>query len=707
MSRSLQPLVLLVILFFSGNDFAASKIRTSLWPCPQTKKSTLIDDYHGVKVADPYRWLEDSRDPEVKDWIEAQNKLTSSYLEKIPYRQAICARLQQLYDYSSYAAPFKAGEYYFYSRDDGKQKENVHYFQKDLEGEARVFIDPNALSKDRAIKITLCAVSLDNKYIAVSRRKSGSEMGELRVLEISNRQELADRLFGVKSADVAWDKEGFFYSHCLVIKKNGKLSTEIGNQKLCYHRLGTAQESDRLIYEDAAKPARHFVVALTGDRRYLIVSVAESAKRIEILYRELQGSDPGFKVLCPGFAWDYKVIDASAGKFLVYTNADAPNYRIVAIDPRRPQKENWQEVVKENDHVLAAASTAGGKLFGNYLQDASSHIYQYSLTGTFEREVILPAIGVASGFSGAQDDASVFYTFTSFTYPPAIYHYEIGSAKSKPFCKSDLAFDPAAYETKQIFYPGKDGTKVPMFLVYKKDLPMDGKRPTYLYGYGGFNSILKPDFVAANIVLLERGGIFAQANIRGGGEYGVKWHRAGILENKQNAIDDFIAAAEFLILAGYTSKDRLAIAGGSNGGLLVAACITQRPELFKVALPAAGVMDMLRYHKFTQGRSWVGEYGSSDDPLQFKYLYAYSPLHNIKAGVSYPATLVSASVHDPVVVPAHSYKFVAALQEYNRGPNPVLIRIATSPNRGPDSLDKKLDAMADIWAFMFQNTGGL
>ncbi len=707
MSRSLQTLFLVSLLFFGGNDSAAENIKIIPCPYPQTKKVTQVDDYHGVKVADPYRWLENKRDNEVKHWIEAQNRLTTSYMEKIPSRQALRERLRQLYDYASYSTPFRAGEYYFFSKNDGQQKQDVYYFQKGMDGKAEIFADPNKISKDGAARIALGAPSLDSKYIVVFSRRSGSELGELRVWEISSRQECPDRLQGVKFAGVAWDKDGFFYSHCLASEKSGKLSTRNGHQKLCYHRLGTAQETDKLIYEDATHPARPFNVQLTGKQRYLIVSFAGGVRRVEIIYRDLQSDDSKFKVLCPGFAWDYRVLNSHADNFLIHTNCNAPNYRVVAVDPRRPQKENWQEIVKESNHVLVGASMAGGKLFCNYLQDASSHVYRYSLDGMLEHEVQLPAIGSAEGFSGEPGDRSVLYTFTSFTYPPAIYRYDMTTARSELFSDNRLVFDPAAYETKQVFYASKDGTQVPMFLAYKKGLIMDGKRPTYLYGYGGFNSILAPDFIAGNIVLLERGGIFAQANIRGGGEYGEKWHQAGILVNKQNAIDDFIAAAEFLIHAGYTSKEYLAIAGGSNGGLLVAACLTQRPGLFKVALPAAGLMDMLRYQKFTLSWGWVKEYGSSDDPKQFKYLYAYSPLHHIAAGVNYPATQVSASIHDNVVAPAHSFKFIAALQDNNRGPNPVLIRVETRPNRGPDSLDRKIESMADIWAFMFQNMDGL
>ena len=701
------PVIVLFIFVFSGYNFAVKKSEKSLWPYPPTKKVIQADDYHGVRVTDPYRWLEDKRNPEAKAWIEGQNRLTRDYLEKIPSRLAIRERLQQLYEYSSYAAPFRAGEYYFYSRNNGRQKQDVYYCQKGMDGEATVFIDPNALSENGTMRISLGNASGDGRRIVVFKRKTGSDESMIGVREIAGRRELPDQLQGVKFSEAVWHQDGFFYSRRAVFGKSDGLPARSSNQKLYYHRLGTAQGTDKPIFEDAAHPTRGFTVQMAGGRRYLIISLAEGAGRIEIIYQDLLSGDGAFKVLCPGFAWDYKVLDLNAEKFLVLTNNAAPNYRVVAIDPQQPHKENWQEIVRESTHVLSAASTAGGKLFGNYLQDASSHIYQYSLTGEFEREVILPAIGVASGFSSAHDDASVFYTFVSFTYPPAIYCYDIATAKSKRFSENELAFDPVAYETKQVFYTSKDGTKVPIFLVSKKDLPTDGQRPTYLYGYGGFNSILKPDFVPANIVLLEKGGIFAQVNIRGGGEYGEKWHQAGKLENKQNAIDDFIAAAEFLIRAGYTSKDHLAIVGGSNGGLLVAACMTQRPELFKVAFSAAGVMDMLRYQKFTLGRSWVGEYGSSDDPLQFKYLYAYSPLHHVKAGVHYPATLVTASVHDNVVVPVHSYKFIAALQEHNRGPNPVLIMIETRPNRGPDSLNRRLEAMADIWAFMFRNTGGL
>lgn len=700
---SLISVFVLALFFFSGYNSAANKTKKNPWPYPQTKKVTQIDDYHGVKVADPYRWLEDDNAPEVKTWVEEQNRLTFGYLEKIPYRPAILKRLQQLYDYPRYSAPFRVGEYYFFTKNDGLQNQSVYYFQKGLDGEVAVFIDPNTLSKDGTVRISFDGESQDKKYMAVSRGESGSDWSEIRVLEIAGHQELPDRLKWVKFSGVAWHKDGFFYSRYDAPEKGSELSGQNSNQKIYYHKLREAQEKDMLVFEDAAHPLRYFGVSVTEDRRYLIVSVSEGTSGSEILYKDLQSDNGEFKVLCPGFSSDYEVLNTCDDKFLVYANTDAPNYRVVLIDPQRPQKENWQDVVKENEHVLSSASTAGGKLFCHYLQNVSSHIYQYTFDGKLELEIALPAIGSAGGFYGKKDDRTIFYTFSSFTYPPTIYRYDIAQAKSEIFRKTEVPFDPAAYETKQLFYPSQDGTLVPMFLVYKKGLKMDGKRPTYLYAYGGFNASMTPGFNPSNIVLLEQGGIYAMANIRGGGEYGEKWHRAGMLEQKQNVFDDFIAAGEFLIKENYTSKDYLAIAGASNGGLLVGACMTQRPELFKVALPAVGVMDMLRFHKFTVGWGWAVEYGSSDDPGQFKYLYAYSPLQNIKPGVSYPATLVTTADHDDRVVPAHSFKFIATLQEKNSGPKPVLIRIETRSGHGSSSLSKRLEATADAWAFMFHN----
>ena len=700
---SLFSVFVLFLFFFGGYNSAAKKTKKNPWAYPQTKKVAQIDDYHGVKVADPYRWLEDDNAPEVKTWVEEQNRLTFGYLEKIPYRPAILKRLQQLYDYPRYSAPFRVGEYYFFAKNDGLQNQSVYYFQKGLDGEAAVFIDPNTLSEDGTVRISLSGESQDKKYMAVSRGESGSDWSEIRVLEIASRQELPDRLKWVKFSGVAWHKDGFFYSRYDAPEKGSELSAKNSNQKIYYHKLRETQEKDTLVFEDAAHPLRYFGVSMTEDRRYLIVSVSEGTRGSEILYKDMQSNKDEFKVLCPGFAWDYEVLNTCNDKFLVYANTDAPNYRVVLIDPQQPQKENWQDVVKENEHVLSSASTAGGKLFCHYLQNVSSHIYQYTFDGKLEQEIALPAIGSAGGFYGEKDDKTIFYTFSSFTYPPTIYRYDIAQAKSEIFRKTEVPFDPAAYETKQLFYPSKDGTLVPMFLVYKKGLKTDGKRPTYLYAYGGFNASMTPGFSPSNIVLLEQGGIYVMANIRGGGEYGEKWHRAGMLEQKQNVFDDFIVAGEFLIKEGYTSKDYLAIAGGSNGGLLVGACITQRPELFKVAFPAVGVMDMLRFHKFTVGWGWAVEYGSSDDPGQFKYLYAYSPLQNIKPGISYPATLVTTADHDDRVVPAHSFKFIATLQEQNSGPNPVLIRIETRSGHGSSSLSKRLEATADAWAFMFYN----
>lgn len=672
---------------------------------PETAQVEQVDGYHGTPVRDPYRWLEDDRAPEVENWVLRQNQLTFDYLAKIPYRQAILDRLQALYNYPRYGMPFRVGEYCFFTKNDGLQNQSVYYVQKGMDGQPEVFIDPNTLSADGTVSASLIGESQDDKYMAIARSESGSDWSEIRVMDISTRQELPDRLKWVKFSGAAWHGDGFFYSRYDAPKEGSEFSQQNSEQKVYYHKLGDEQEKDLLVYADSAHPLRYYSAYVTEDKRYLIVSISEGTHGSEILYQDLQNPNKGFQSLCPGFEFDYSVINTSKGGFVVHTNCDAPNYRVVLIDPEKPNKENWTDLVKEGSDVMEGASTAGGKLFCTYLHDVTNRVERYSMNGQKESEISLPGLGSVHGFYGEEEDRDIFYSFNSFTFPPTIFRYQIDSGESEPFRKTEVPFDPSGYETKQVFFNSKDGTRVPMFLVYKKGLKPDGKHPTELYAYGGFNISMQPGFRPGIIPLLEQGGIYALANIRGGGEYGEKWHKAGMLENKQNVFDDFIAAAEYLINEKYTSSDYLAISGGSNGGLLVGAVMTQRPDLFKVALPAVGVMDMLRYHKFTVGWGWAVEYGSSDNPDQFKYLHAYSPLHNIKSGIAYPATMVTTADHDDRVVPAHSFKFAAALQAAHKGPNPVLIRIETRSGHGSSSLTKALEEKADSLAFMFYNMG--
>jgi len=672
---------------------------------PVTKKVDQVDDYFGTKVADPYRWLEDDNAEEVKAWVQAQNAVTFGYLDTIPFRPKIKERLTEIFNYPRYSSPFRAGEYYFFYKNDGLQNQSVYYIQKGLDGTPEVFLDPNQLSPDGTVRIGIVGVSTDDRYVALSRGEAGSDWTELRVMEIATKQELPDRVQWVKFSGAAWKGNGFFYSGYDKPAPGEELKGKNEFMKIFYHTLGDPQEKDSIVYEDKEHPLRTYGAGTTEDEKYLFIILSEGTSGSEVCIRDLTKKDAKFDLLVKGFAYDSAPFEVIDGKVLVYTNVDAPNYRVVLIDPKNPAKENWQTVIPEKPEVLSGAGTAGGYLFTNYLKDANSKIFQHMLDGSLIREIGLPALGSAGGFGGKREEKTLFYTFTSFTYPPTIYKFDPATGASEVFRTSEVKFNPADYETKQIFYASKDGTKVPMFIVHKKGLILDGKNPTFLTAYGGFNISETPGFSAANIILLENGGVYAKPNLRGGGEYGEVWHKAGMLEKKQNVFDDFIAAAEYLIKEKYTSKERLAIAGGSNGGLLVGAVMTQRPELFRVAFPAVGVMDMLRYHKFTIGWAWAVEYGSSDNAKDFPYLYAYSPLHNFKDGACYPATMVTTADHDDRVVPAHSFKFAATLQEKQACATPVVIRIETRSGHGSSNLTKAIEDLTDQWSFMFFNMG--
>jgi len=672
---------------------------------PETKKADVADDYFGTKVPDPYRWFEDLNSEDVKAWVEAENEVTFSYLEQIPFREKIRQRLTELYDYPKYSSPYRAGDHYFFYKNEGLQNQSVIYVQKGLEGEPEVFIDPNELSPDGTVRIYLTGFSEDNRYAAYSRSEAGSDWQEIRIMEIATKKELEDRIHWVKFSGAAWYNDGFFYSGYDKPEKGEELKEQNKYQKIFYHKLGDPQEKDKLVYEDREHPLRYVSADVTEDSRYLILVVSEGTSGNELYYKELGDEEAVFKPLVTGFDYDTYVIDNMGKDFLAYTNIDAPNYRVVKIDPEAPEQNNWSDIIPEKDEVLNSANTAGGYLFCRYLKDAHTQVFQHDLEGNLVREIELPDLGTASGFGGRKEHKSLFYVFTSFTYPPTIFKYQVKDGTSEVFRKTEVPFNPEDYETRQVFYTSKDGTQVPLFIVHKKGIKLNGKNPALLYGYGGFNISLLPGFSATRIFLLENGFIYAQANLRGGGEYGEEWHKAGMLLNKQNVFDDFIAAAEYLINEKYTSQDKLAIAGGSNGGLLVGAAMTQRPDLFAVALPAVGVMDMLRYHKFTVGWGWAVEYGSSDEEEHFKNLYAYSPLHNIKQGVCYPATLVTTADHDDRVVPAHSFKFIATLQEKHACDNPVLIRIETRSGHGSSSTTKMIDELTDEYAFMCFNLG--
>ncbi len=671
---------------------------------PKTATVEHVDTLHGVAVADPYRWLEVDTAADVKAWVTEQNKVTFDYLDTIPYRAAIKARLTELYNYPRTGAPIKAGPYYLYPKNNGLQNQSVWYIQNGVEGTPEVWLDPNTLSTDGTVTVNPVGLSKDDKYMAVARNASGSDWQQLRVIEIATKKELPDVLDWVKFSGAAWTKDGFYYARYDAPVKGTELSAASRNQKVYFHKLGTPQSADQLVFSDPANPNRYVGMDVTEDGRWEVLYIYAGTKGSEVRVRK--AGTKAFTTLLTGFDYDHSVIDNEGDRLLVYTNQGAKNYRLVSIDPTKPDPKNWTDVIAEQPEVLEGVTTAGGKIFAGYLKDVKSVWKQLDRSGKLEREITLPSLGTAGGFGGKKDAKEVFYSFTSFTYPSTPFRYDIVSGASTAFAKNEAKFNPDDYETKQVFFKSKDGTQVPMFIVHKKGLALDGQRPTLLYGYGGFNISLSPSFSAARIALLEQGGVFVQANIRGGGEYGEKWHEGGMLGQKQNVFDDFIGAAEYLIAEKYTSSKRLAIQGGSNGGLLVGAVMTQRPELFGVAFPAVGVMDMLRFQKFTAGFGWVVEYGSADsaDKAQFDWLYKYSPYHNLKAGTAYPATMVTTADHDDRVVPAHSFKFAARLQASQAGPAPTLIRIDVKAGHGAGKpISKTIDEVTDIYSFMLFN----
>jgi len=677
---------------------------------PATRKVDHVDTYHGHKVADPYRWLEDDNSAETAAWVEAQNKVTFPYLEKIAFRDALQKRVKKLNDYERFSAPSRKGPYFFFSRNAGLQKQNVLYMQQGLAGTPGVLIDPNTWSEDGTSRLTTFVPSKDAKYAAYGVSLSGSDWQEYRVIELATKKPTADSVQWVKVSGVAWHGDGFFYSRYPEPVKGREKASINEDHQVFYHRLGTPQSADELVFRDQANPQRFHTVETTEDERFAILTVSDRGKGKDgnaVYARDLLKGEREFTPVIATIGDEsFGVIDNVGDALLIETNHQAPNGKVIRVDPKQPAQSNWKTVLAERQEPLQGATTAGGKLFATYLKDVATKAYVHSLDGRLENEVTLPGLGVAGGFGGTHDAPFVFYTFNSLNVPPTIYRYDIASRASTVFRQPTVPdYDPAAFETKQVFYKSKDGTRIPMFLVYRKGLKLNGNNPTLLYAYGGFNIVQSPTFSAARLALLEQGFVYASANIRGGGEYGEAWHKAGMKLKKQNVFDDFIAAAEWLIANKYTSTPKLAIQGGSNGGLLVGAVINQRPKLFRVAIPQVGVMDMLRFNKFTIGWNWVADYGSSDDPDEFGALYAYSPLHNIKAGVTYPATLITTADHDDRVVPAHSFKYAATLQERAARANPALIRIETKSGHGASNLEKQLEATADIYAFIMYNMG--
>ncbi len=671
---------------------------------PETKMVDSATTYFGTEIKDPYRWLEDDKSAETAAWVKAQNEVTFDYLEKIPFRKALKERMEKLWNYEKISAPFKEGDFTYYYKNDGLQNQSVMY-RKDKDGKEEVFLDPNGFSSDATTSLANVSFSKDGSLVAYSTSAAGSDWNTITILNAVTKEKLETEILDVKFSGISWYKnEGFYYSS-YDKPKGSQLSAKTDQHKLYFHKLGTAQKDDKVIFGLNEK-RRYVGGGVTDDNKYLVISASTSTSGNELYIKDLEQPNSKIVTVVNNFDSDNSIIDNVGSKLFISTNMGAPNQKVVTVDASNPTPANWKTFIAETKDVLST-STGGGSIFANYMKDAVSLVQQYDYDGKLIREIKLPGVGSAGGFGGKKDETTLYYSFTNYITPGTIYSFDPKTGASKEYQKPKVDFNGADYESKQVFYPSKDGTKIPMIITYKKGTNLNGKNPTVLYGYGGFNISLTPSFSIANAVWLEQGGIYAVANLRGGGEYGKEWHDAGTQLKKQNVFDDFIAAAEYLIAQKYTSSDFLAIRGGSNGGLLVGAVMTQRPELMKVALPAVGVLDMLRYHTFTAGAGWAYDYGTAEDNKEmFDYLLKYSPVHNVKAGVQYPATLVTTGDHDDRVVPAHSFKFAAELQAKQTGPNPVLIRIETNAGHGAGKpVSKTIEEAADIQAFSLFNMG--
>lgn len=709
MNRSRHALLVLVAALVFAAPLTAQKMTSAASPAPklaypEVKKVDQVDDYHGTKVADPYRWLEDADSPATQAWVEAENKVTFDYLSRIPERKQIRERLTKLWNYERYTAPQLKGGRYFFSRNNGLQNQNVLYASDTLTGEPKVVLDPNTMSKDGTVALSGYDLTEDAKLIVYGTAMSGSDWTEWRVKEVDTGKDLPDHIKWVKFSGASFTKDGkgFFYSRYDEPKAASMLRDKVQFHKLYYHKLGTEQSADVLVYDRPDHGDWNIRGFVTDDGKYLIISLNTGTDRKNrVYYKDLTAKDAQVVKLLDEFDASYGFIDNVGSTFYFDTDLDAPNEKIIAIDVRKPARANWKTVIAEAKEPISSINLLNNMFVTTYLKDAHSVVKIFDMKGKPVREVSLPGLGTVNGFGGKRSQSETFYSFNSYTSPSIIYRYDMKTGASSVFRQPKVDFNPNDYETRQVFYTSKDGTKVPMFITAKKGLKLDGNNPTYLYAYGGFNISQTPGFSVANLVWMEMGGVFAVANLRGGGEYGKEWHLAGTKLRKQNVFDDFIAAAEYLIANKYTSTPKLSIGGGSNGGLLVGAVLNQRPDLYRAALPAVGVMDMLRFHKFTIGWAWTSDYGSADDAEEFKAIYAYSPLHNIKPGTKYPAVMVTTADHDDRVVPAHSFKYASTLQQAQAGDAPILIRIQTKAGHGAGKpVSMQIEEQADRWGFI-------
>jgi len=702
MRKLLKPLVILTIAsitFLSGYSQKQQDLNY-----PDTKKVDHTDEYFGTKVEDPYRWLENDTSKQTEAWVKKQNKVTFNYLENIPFRNTLEERLREVWNYPKQSVPFKEENNYFVYKNSGLQDQSVIYKMDELGDEGEVFINPNKMSETGTVSLTNFVVSDDGKYAAYGISRGGSDWREFYIRDVETKKDLDDHIKWAKFSGISWYKNGFYYSRYPKPEEGSKLSGVNKNNKIYYHKVGTPQSEDKLVYEEPDNPQRGFSAQITEDDEYMIIYTSESSSGNGLYFKKTGQPNSEMVKLINDFDNQYGVLGHYNGKFYVKTNYKAPKSRLIAIDPDNPEEENWEELIPEKENVLQSVSAVGNKLIARYMKDAHTKVKLFDMKGNHQKDLDLP-VGSVSGFRGDLDDDITFFTVSSFTTPGTIYKYNVPEDNVSLYRKAPVDFDSEKYETKQVFYESKDGTEVPMFIVHKKGLELDGDNPTILYGYGGFNISLTPRFRTSLIPWFENGGIYVQTNLRGGGEYGQEWHKAGTKMDKKNVFEDFIAAAEYLIDHDYTSSDRLAIQGGSNGGLLVGAVTNMRPELFEVALPAVGVMDMLRYHKFTIGRYWASDYGTSEESEEmFEYLYSYSPLHNIEENKNYPAVLVTTADHDDRVVPAHSFKYISTLQEKYDGPNPTLIRIETKAGHGAGTpTSKAIEQAADKLSFTWYN----